>query len=451
MSFRRIALINPPIDEDRIRCIDAGHWQPLNLLALASHIKHSDYECDIVIYDQEIMSKDEIYHSLANFQPDLVGISPNIDSYQQTIHIAKLCKAINAKVVLGGNYASSLGSRILFNRKEIDYIIKRDGEIPFLELIKGKSLANIKNVIYRQGNNIFENDLAYNNSATISEIDYSLVDLEKYFNNYALNRNKGPFNRPLAFLSQRGCVWKDKTGGCTFCSRELISRFDNTKQVWNRIRKLKEQFSIDAIMDVGDDFLGNLDWFTSFYENKTNFNDEFGIRFIYSRVNHINDTTVKMLKDLNTFEIFLGIESGDQSILKNTIKGNTIDQQKRAIKLLEKNNINVALGFVLGLPGENRKTLEATSNYIESLLNHTNITEVVVSIMTPLPGSPSYDLMLDHNKLGHKYLNSDMYDLIDLQKDWVNNFCDVSFDEIIHISHKLNQLKDNVTVEFDYA
>lgn len=456
MTYKKIALINPPIDDNRFRCIDAGHWQPLNLIALASYLRYSGYCGEIRIFDQEIMSEKEIVRDLLDYLPDLVGISPNIDSYNETLKLANIVKRFNATVVLGGNYASSLAENILLNRKEIDFIIKRDGEIPFCELVFGKPLNSINNLLFRKEdkfnvslkNYIVENPTTFHKVATISELDFSLIDLEPYFNNYSNHRYKGVFNRPIAFLSQRGCVWKDQTGGCVFCSRELLSRFDNTSRIWARIRDLKCKYGIDSIMDVGDDFLGNLNWFNSFYDSRPDDLKDIGIRFIYSRVNHINHETVKKLKDLNTYEVFLGIESGDQKILKNTIKGNSLNQQRKAIDLLEQNDINVALGFVIGLPGENEKSLEATEKYIYELLEHQNITELIVSIMTPLPGSPSYELMLNDIELNKKYKNKDIFSLVELQKDWVTNFCNVGMEKIIDLINRVNSYKDNIEIEF---
>jgi hypothetical protein len=85
MKYQRVSLINPPLDLGKIECVDAGHWQPLNLLTLSSYLVSQGYAGDIQILDKDVHSPEMMARELENFEPDFVGLSPNIDAHQISI------------------------------------------------------------------------------------------------------------------------------------------------------------------------------------------------------------------------------------------------------------------------------------------------------------------------------------------------------------------------------
>lgn len=450
MRYKKVSLISPPLDEGKNLCVDTGYWIPLNLLTLSSYMKHNGFEGEVQILDHQVLSKEEIISELKNFNPDLVGISPNMDTYQETLKLAKLAKQMGGDVVLGGNYATELGKNILRNQESVDYVISRDGEVALFELIKGGDPEDINNLIYRcEGDRIIQNEIIYNTRASYSDIDYSMIELDPYFSQYANSLYPSGYKKPLTFMTQRGCVWREKSGGCVFCSRiEPFARFDNVNHVWNKIEKLRNKHEMDAILDVSDDFLGNMDWFNSFYESRPEDHRDLGLRFIYSRVNHITPRTAEMLSDLNTKEICLGIESGDRNILKNTVKGSSPEQQLKAVKLLEDHGINLIIAFMIGLPGETEESIKNTYEQACRMLECSNINEMLLSILIPLPGSPAYSMMITKDKkLEEKYNNRDYIDIREMQQDWAYHFCDVDFDKIEKHAEKINNLSSKTFYE----
>lgn len=444
MRYKRISLVNPPLDDDKIKTFDAGYWQPINLLTLASFLQKKNFKGEIQILDQEILGKKKIYDFLLQFQPDLVGLSPNLDSYKQIIEIANFMKKQNVDIVLGGDYSTQLAINILMNRANIDYIIMYDGEIALYDLINGVDLKKINNLVFRDRDKIICNKIEFIKKTNVCDIDYSLINIDDYFKNV----HQLKFKRPITIMSQRGCEWKKRSGGCIFCSRTSNMKYDDVNDIWKGIRGLKNRFGIDSIIDVSDDFLGNLDWFRYFYEQRPSDLKEIGLNFIYSRVNHINDETAQILNVLTTSAVLLGLESGDKRILKNTIKGNSISQQLNAIELLDKKEIDVLLCFVLGLPGEDKNSLENTLNHIEFILTkYTNINEIIVSLMTPLPGSRAYKQLIN-DPIGKKYIFNDVIKLEEIQKDWIKKFCNIDFECIMEYANNIQKLSPNVTIEF---
>lgn len=450
MRYDRIALVNPPLDEGVVKCIDDGFWQPLNLLTLSSFLQCNGYCGEIKIFDQAIMACDDLWYALKDFQPDLTAISPNIDSYEQTLRIAQMVKSQDSDVSLGGAYATTLAKNILTNRQYIDYVISHDGEIPISALVSGAAFKSIPNLVYRQNGKIIFNELEFNDTATLCEIDYSLVDVNPYFENYEKSLNPGKYKRPLTTITQRGCVWREKTQGCLFCSRiNPSATFDHHDDIWRRIARQKEKYDIDCLIDVGDDFLGNKNWFEQFYKSRPTSLKDIGIRFIYSRVEHMNERTADMLQELNVSEICLGLESGDRQILRKVRKGNTPEQHINAVKLLAQRDIKIISAFMLGHPAESNTSLETTVEHIHKVLEFKNTSELVISIFTPLPGSQAYNLLMEKNTdFTKRSASCDVFDLRRFQQEWIHHFCDVDFDTIMEYADRLSNLHKSTYVEF---
>lgn len=450
MRYSKIALINPPLDDGKTYCVDNGYWAPLNLLCLASYLHAETRNLETRILDHQVIEEKSMWRELADFQPDLVGLSPTIDSYQKTLRIAANVKRKwGADVVLGGSYATEVAENILNLRPFIDYVIVRDGEIALTDLAAGVPIKDVDNLVYREQNVVKRNNVRLHATATLREIDYSHIDLNPYFENHARSLNPGSFSKPVAFMTQRGCAWREKSGGCVFCSRiEPFARFDNPEESWANLRNLRERFGVDSMLEVSDDFLGDLNWFHHFHESRPSDMKQFGIRFIYGRANHINPENADILADLNTEEICLGVESGDERILRNTVKGCSPARQRHAMKLLEERDIKMIVSILLGLPGETAESLKNTRDFVEETLAMSNVNEMVVSIMIPLPGSRAHSQLLNLNPgMRAKYSHWDEVRVNEMQRDWVENFCEVDYATLVENVNAINAQCPNAYVE----
>ena len=450
MKYKKIALVNPPLDDGVVKCIDDGFWQPLNLLTLSSYLSYTGYKGEIKIFDQAVLSEEKLIESLIDYQPDLTGISPNMDSYEKCLVLSKKIKENGSEVLLGGAYATTLSFNIMANRKYIDYIITHDGERPIAALVEGKPLDKVPNLVYRKDGKIISNDVLYNKTATLCDIDSSLIDMQSYFKNYQQSIHPGKYKRPLTTISQRGCVWRERTRGCLFCSRlNPLATFDDYQKLWRDIHRERETYGIDCIIDVGDDFLGNRTWFENFYKSRPNHLKDIGIRFIYSRVEHMNEKTADMLKDLNVSEICLGLESGDRHILRKVRKGNTPEQHIKAVKLLAERDINLISAFMIGHPSENDESVKNTIEHIQEILAYNNTNELVVSIFTPLPGSQAYEMLVQESiDVRKNFCQKDSFDIRLFQQEWIKHFCELDYDTVMNYANTISDLHQGTYIEF---
>jgi radical SAM superfamily enzyme YgiQ (UPF0313 family) len=94
-----------------------------------------------------------------------------------------------------------------------------------------------------------------------------------------------------------------------------------------------------------------------------------------------------MLKRAGCWLIQIGVESGNQDILRIIKKGLSLDEVKRACRLACDAGLEVKTYFILGHPGETVETIDDTIRVMRSLPAH----YASINFMTPLPGTELWD------------------------------------------------------------
>jgi radical SAM superfamily enzyme YgiQ (UPF0313 family) len=429
----KIVLCNPEVRQEYSHS-RKGMYPPLGLLSLATCLKkdHSgSVEVQIIDGDVEAIHK-EIFRDT-----DIIGFHANSFNYENCLDLAQEAKGYGAKIVLGGPHASVLWKNIMEKRPYVDFIVVEEGEIAmsllvkhFLNNSKG-SFDDIPNLVYRKngGEPTKSSKVHINTPEEMITPSRKFIKVESYIQNYRKVYTKEyiSFERPLSIYSSKGCSWRDKTGGCVFCARlEKGVRFRNIAEIWNEIRRLKEQYKTDYIWDISDDNLNSPQWFKSFVEQRTE--DLSDISFlIYSRVNRITEDIIPYLKRLNVYEVYLGIESGDDEVLRNTLKGASSRLALNAAQRLKDAGIYYFPSFVLGLPGETEKSLGNTLNFAENLAKIGSIFRMSATILMPIPGSQVYSMLLKNPIFGAELSVKDIISIKELEKLWIENYTDVEY------------------------
>jgi radical SAM superfamily enzyme YgiQ (UPF0313 family) len=439
----RIKLILPPVDDRYHKLSRSGCFPPLGLLSIATFLRQRLQCHDLEILDGELLSQDEILSSL---DADVVGVSVSILSYHNAVEIAQRAKSDGSIVVFGGHHATAMPEKVLHKRPYVDYVICDDGEIPLGRLLAGEPGQTISGLSYRQSSQVMRNQSVNINLDSLPIPDRSFLDFPAYWNNWLDQNPNKPFKRPTSIYSQKGCSWRDKTGGCVFCGRmDMGWRGRSTKKVWDEVEYLVQEYGIDYIWEACDTVLSDRPWFAQFAKDKPpHLNPAF---LFYARVDEITPETVKQLKQVNAYEVFLGVETGDPAMMKNAIKGTSVRRNLYAAELLRDNGIKVFPSFVLALPGESSQSLQHSVEHAHDLLQLGNVDVMAVSILMPLPGSKSLDMLLSVPEMKEKYGQTDDFELEELQEDWVRHFCNTDLDAI---QNARDQMLEGVSVKSGY-
>lgn len=421
-----VQFVLPPPDPACGRLSRSGCFPPLGLLSLATELQlRTGIRAEIL--DGEILEIEEI---LPRIQGSVVGVSPSQVTYQNALRIAEAAKRHDACVVFGGHHATALATQIIIHRESIDFVVLGDGEEAISQIVQGRPRHGIPNVVWRERDGAIRRGPTRNvHLNSILPPDRSLVELESYFHNFEQQNPKKSFRRPFSVFTQKGCGWRDRSGGCSFCARTDIGwRARNPDLVWREIRMLVEEFGADYIWELSDDIVSDRNWFASFVDLKP---PEINPAFLfYARPAAVTAQVADLFARLNAYEVFLGVEAGDDRLLVLSNKGSTSYTNLRATKLLKDRGIRVFPSFVLGLEGESLASLQRTERHLLEILEGGLIDTVAVSTFMPLPGSPSYRALMSHPECPAGFAVRDDLELRVLQRLWCRFFCCVSLEEL---------------------
>lgn len=105
-----------------------------------------------------------------------------------------------------------------------------------------------------------------------------------------------------------------------------------------------------------------------------------------SRVDTVDLSVAEKMKNAGCVQVFFGIESGNNGILKIMKKQATVEQARKAVHVFKRTGIQVGAFFILGYPGESEETILDTVNFASSLpLDYLSFT-----FPYPIPGTPLY-------------------------------------------------------------
>lgn len=452
MKYHNLLLVQPANDEMREKVSRSNVYPPLGLLSIATYLRQIlGDKLHIRVIDLSINEPIDISILLEGV--DIVGITSNSFNYMNTLNIARMAKEKGATVVLGGVHARALNFNILNNRSFIDYVVDGEGEIPMLSLVKGENPHNILNLVFRNNDSVICNENMFHDISKLPIIDRDFINIEKYINNYSsINIHNFDYERPTSVYTHKGCRWRDISGGCIFCARK-DTKFQARpiEQIWREILELHRKYNIDYIWNVADDFLADMKWVKKFVSKKP---EGLNIRFlIYTRSDNITNEAISIMNELCVHEVLVGFESGDSDMLVKSRKGCNIRTNLNAVKILGSSKIKLYPTFILGLPGENTNSIKKTINFMHHVMGNCEVSRLVVSIMIPFPGSGAYQKLLLNAKLREKYLLDDEFNLDEIIRDWIDNFTDVSIDEIkSHISNfSCSGYKQNDTCNSEYS
>jgi radical SAM superfamily enzyme YgiQ (UPF0313 family) len=121
-----------------------------------------------------------------------------------------------------------------------------------------------------------------------------------------------------------------------------------------------------------------------------------------TRVDRLDDEFMALYKAANFQMLELGVESGNEEVLKRIKKNISLTQIEGAVNLARLHGVKTWCKFILGHPHETRENIRDTVNLISRL----NPDQLSVSIMTPYPGTPIFDMAMK-GEGGYRLLSQD--------------------------------------------
>lgn len=390
-----VMLLNPSwmTKEGNIWKKISGAMPPLGLAYIASYLEKNGITVKIIDAIAEEQEIQDLLEGLTEV-PDFIGITATTITIKSALENAAICKAKFPKaiIVLGGVHPTLVPEEVLNNEK-VDYVIRGEGEIAFLNLINGKELEKIDGLSYKKGGEYFHNPYG----ELIKDLDtlpfpaYHLLPITKY--KPALGSHK---RLPaISMISTRGCP-----GKCTFCLGSYLGgyvRMHSVKYLIEQIKMLQHDYGIKEISFYDDTF-------TTYKLKVQEFcrkllKENIDLTWVcFARVDFVDEKTLRLMKEAGCHQIMYGIESGNKKILKNIRKMTSLPKAIEIVALTKKIGIECRAAFMFGNPGETEDTMKQTLKFAKKL----DPDIAIFNITTPYPGTEMYSWADKNNYLKTK-------------------------------------------------
>ncbi|MDU5262413.1 MAG: radical SAM protein, partial [Clostridium celatum] len=293
----------------------------LGLLTIASLFKN----------DHTIILENENIRDI-NFEEtvDIVGITVTVDVLPRAIEIAKIYRAKNIPVVVGGIHITAVPEAYL---DYFDVISVGMAETTWPDIIKDLENKRLKKIYY------------CNTKITGNKIvspAYNLINKRDYLYSNIVS-------------TSRGCPFK-----CYFCynSCNSYSNFYVNRPIEDVIKDIKT-IGKKHIMFVDDNFIGNPEWTKKFLIAIE------PLKLKWNAAVTANIANMPELLDLmaktGCKSLFIGFESINNESLNNVHKKqNNVTQFEKLVDEIHKRGIMINASFVFGLDGDTKDTFNDT-------------------------------------------------------------------------------------------
>ncbi|MBI1972592.1 radical SAM protein, partial [Candidatus Woesearchaeota archaeon] len=319
---------------------------------------------------------------------DIIGIYLNVVTARSGIELSKKIKENSQiTVVLGGPFVPEQLDRLL-DQSKADIFVQGEAEVTFLEICQGKEREKIDGIMYMEKNKLMTNK-PRELIANIDELPYAAYHLLPNLSLYSSRSRKKPI---APIFTSRGCPYK-----CTFCSSSSAKspfknrfRVRSPENVVGEIEYLIKNFGVKEIDILDDNFTLDMKRADDILnliiarKLKVAINLQNGVR-----ADRLTFDLVKKMKQAGVYKAGIGIESGNQDILRSIKKQLNLDAVRNAVKWFKEVGI-VSIGFfVIGLPEDTEETIKQTINFAIEL--NPSIANFMTAV--PLPNTELYDLV----------------------------------------------------------
>src|SRR5579883_1580064 len=341
-----IVLVNP-------KSAKWKHRLPMSIMSLGALLENR-YPYEIVDGNFESDLEGTLARTIAERNAKYLGITvmpgPQL---LQAIPLARNLKRKHPKLqIIWGGYFPSLHANVVLQSGFVDFVIRGQGELSFLELIEaletGGAVDQIPGLSFRRGEEIVHSPRRpVTDPNTLPSLPYHRVDVRRYIGKTYLG------SRTMTYHSSFGCPFL-----CGFCAVAALykSRWVGKKAaaVVDEILLFKREYGVNAVEFVDNNFF--------VAERRT---QEIAAGFQGQRIAWwaearpdtlmmYSDATWKSMRDSGCKMIFFGAESSSENVLELMDKGGkqTPDMVLELAARAKAFDIIPEFSFVLGTPSD---------------------------------------------------------------------------------------------------
>ena len=377
-------------------------YPPVGLGFLANYVRNRGFHVSILDCIKSCRDMEDFICAVENEKPDVVGFTLFTIAvpYVQKMTEALRRRFQNMVIVLGGPHVSSLPERVMNQFPAVNFAVRGEGEIPFLNLLEnlrdGKhDLKSIPGLIFRlNGANKINNPIFLVNIEEYGYPAWDLIRPQDYFG----YMNVGPYSVPVFF--SRGCPYP-----CTFCAAKVTSgqrlRKRTLDHIFEELHLLISEYRIKRFIIEDEGFGTSKNFIMEFcnrvLSEKLNATFSMGVGM---RLDIIDEELLRKMK-ASRFDglIALGIESGSDRILALMKKKTSKELIYKKVQLMDRCGFQPTAYMIIGYPGETREEMEMTIQMALEL----PFREASFTPFQPLPATEATNMLLESGELPKDY------------------------------------------------
>lgn len=340
-----------------------GIYTPLSLCYIASIIENSGHDVIIIDAKAENLSNKELLKRVKKYNPNLLGFSfHSAYNVHDTLDVINYLKKETKIPILAGGYNFNLYPNEHMVHKEIDYAISGNviETLPtFLEVYPNIEKLKEINGIYINKNNLnYKNPLKKIN-IPLDKLPFpSRKDLKHAKYSQFISKRKNF----TIMLTHTGCPYM-----CTFCTipnsnfsmRSISQVIEEIKECYYKYNVREIDF-FDAVFTVSRK--RTIELCDSLI--KLNLDLSWSCR---TRIDKVDQELVDLMYKSGCRRIYYGVESVDNKILSKIKKGIHKPEIQKVIEQTKKSGILTLGFFMIGNPGETKKTIRSTIEFSKEL------------------------------------------------------------------------------------
>jgi len=326
----------------------------------------------------------EVREVIADVGPDVLGIQARTASFASALAAARIAKTLHpgVRTVVGGPHPTLVPGDL--RHDGVDFFVHGEGELTFRELVAcleaGADVGGVAGLSWKRPDGTIVTNAARPNHPRLDDFPFPAKDLILF----------DELMEPDGYctvLFSRGCPYR-----CTFCSSPTI---------WTRKMRWRTPANVVAEMAAtqarwGTEFFSfQDDTFTTNHKLVHQLCDELMARswdghfrwVCNTRPELLDDAIVAHMKAAGCAAIAIGVESGNDEVLRRLKKGFVADDVRRAAEIIRRHGVTLSAQFMIGLPHETVDQMRDTAALMEEI----DPVSVMLSVATPLPGTELHD------------------------------------------------------------
>jgi len=362
------------------------HRLPLSILSLAA-VLEGRYEYEIVDGNLETDPEEKLAGLIREKQIRYLGVTvmPGPQLVEAITLTQKLKVRFPALVVIWGGYFPSLHTDVTLESGFVDFVIRGQGELSFIQLIealeKRLPFDQIAGLTFRRdGASVHVPKRPVTDPNTLPRLPYQRMNVRRYLGKTCLG------TRTISYHSSFGCPFL-----CGFCAVAAVYKGRwigrHASAVADEVLWLRDEYGVNAVEFIDNNFFVAEHRTREIAERLQDGGVAWWGEARPDTLLDFADNTWRAMREGGCKMIFFGAESSSDDVLNAMDKGGTqtSDTVLRLAERMKQFGIIPEFSFVLGTPSDDVDAqIERDIRYIRRIKEINPQSEIVIYIYSPV-------------------------------------------------------------------